>query len=198
MRAMILAAGAAMAAAPAMGATVYTDSASFLDDVVPGLYFNDFTGVPTGSQPSLNFSGNGFAYTVSAAGPGSNNLFNDTGLISLDSAADSIVVTFTSGNVTAVGGNFWSTDINFQPRAAEVVIELGDGTIVSFNSTSSADFRGFTSNDLITSISITAIDPLSGPAWATMDNLYVGQLVPAPGAMALLGLGGLAAARRRR
>ncbi|MCC5822202.1 MAG: hypothetical protein LAT64_13945 [Phycisphaerales bacterium] len=198
MKAMMYLAGAAMAAAPAMGATVYTDSASFLDNVLPGFYFNDFAGVPTGSQPSLNFSGNGFSYTVSATGPGSNNLFNNPGLISLDDANDSIVVTFTSGNVTAVGGNFWSTDINFQPRAAEVVIELSDGTVVSYNSTSAADFRGFTSNDIITSISITALNPLAGPAWATMDNLYVGQVIPAPGAMALLGLGGLAAARRRR
>lgn len=199
MKAMMFAAGAAMAAAPAFGGTtVYTDSASFLANVQPGAYFNDFAGVPTGSVPSLSFDDGTFAYTINAVGAGSNNLFNDPGVVSTDSAADALQITFTSGNVTAVGGNFWSTDILFLPFAAQMVIDLSDGTSVSYNSTSAADFRGFTSGVAITSITIDAVDPIAGPAWAAVDNLTVGQVIPAPGAMALLGLGGLAAARRRR
>jgi MYXO-CTERM domain-containing protein len=195
MKAMMFLAGAVMAA-PAM-ADVFTDSASFLANVQPGFYFNNFASAPSGAVPSLSFSSGGFAYTVSTGG-GVSGLFNGTGLISTDNAADVIRIDFTSGNVTAVGGNFWSTDINFFPFAATVDVELSDGTSVSFNSTSANDFRGFTSNSVITSLTIDAIDPLSGPAWSTLDNLYVGQAIPAPGAMALLGLGGLAAARRRR
>lgn len=197
MKNLICVAGAAMAAAPAM-ATVYTDSASFLNDVQAGYYFNNFTGVPSGAQPSVSYDNGTFAYTITAAGAGSNQLFNDPNFVSTDSALDSLVVTFTSGNVTAVGGNFWSTDISFFPFAADVVIDLSDGTSVSFFSTSASDFRGFTSTTAITSMTIDAVDPVAGPAWATLDNLYVGVAVPAPGAMALLGLGGLAAARRRR
>lgn len=189
---------AAVTAAPAMAA-VYTDSASFLAQVQPGFYFNNFNSVGAGPVASLNFSSGGFAYTVSAFGPGSQQLFNNPGLISTDSALDAIRITFTSGNVTAVGGNFFSSDINFNAIAASVTVALSDGQSVTFNSSSANDFRGFTSTQTITSLTIDALDVPGGAfAWSTLDNLYVGQAIPAPGAMALLGLGGLAAARRRR
>ncbi len=194
MKTMMFLAGAVMAA-PAM-ADVYTDSASFLAAIEPGYFFNNFTGVPTGAQPSLSYSSGGFSYTISTA-PGSvSGLYNGTGFVSTDNATDMIQIDFTSGNVTAVGGNFWATDINFSTLAATVSINLSDGTSVSFNSNSVNDFRGFTSNVAITSMTIDAADiPVN--AWATMDNLYVGA-VPAPGALAVLGLGGLVAGRRRR
>lgn len=187
---------AAVTAAPAMAA-VYTDSASFLADVQPGFYFNNFTGVPQGDQGSLNFSGNGFAYTISAVGPGSNRLFNGPGIISTDFATDAIQITFTSGNVTAVGGNMWATDVNFNAITANMVVSLSDGTTVNFTASNANAFRGFTSTQTITSLTIDALDTGTN-AWSTLDNLYVGAAVPAPNAMALLGLGGLAAARRRR
>jgi MYXO-CTERM domain-containing protein len=196
MKAMMFLAGAVMAA-PAM-ADVFTDSASFLANVQPGSYFNDFASVGAGATPSLSFNSGGFAYTVTAFGTGSQQLFNNPGLVSTDSAVDAIRITFTSGNVTAVGGNFFSSDINFNAIAASVTVALSDGQSVTFNSSSANDFRGFTSTQTITSLTIDAIDPPAGPAWSTLDNLYVGQAIPAPGAMALLGLGGLAAARRRR
>ena len=195
MKAMMFLAGAAMA--PPALATVFTDSASFLAQVQPGFYFNNFSSVGGGATPSLSFNSGGFAYTVTAFGPGSQQLFNDPGLVSTDSALDAIRITFTSGNVTAVGGNFFSSDINFNAIAASVTVALSDGQSVTFNSSSANDFRGFTSTQTITSLTIDALDA-AAPAWSTLDNLYVGQAIPAPGAMALLGLGGLAAARRRR
>ncbi len=194
MKKMMILAGAVMAT-PAMAA-VYTDSASFLAAIQPGYYFNNFTGVPTGSVPSLSYSSGGFSYDIVATGPGTNNLYNGTGFVSTDSALDMIQINFTSGNVSAVGGNFWATDINFGAIPATVSINLSDGTSVSFNASSANDFRGFTSNVTITSLTIDAAD-LPVNAWSTLDNLYVG-VVPAPGALAMLGLGGLVAGRRRR
>ena len=179
-------------------ATVFTDMASFMANVQMGSYTNNFATVPTGAQPALNFGPvNGFAYTVSAAGAGSNQLFNDPGIISTDSALDSIVVTFTGAPVTAVGGNFWATDISFFPTGTGITINLSDGTNISYTSTGPSDFRGFISDVAITSMTIDAPD-VPGNAWATMDNLTVGAAVPAPGAVAVLGLAGLAGVRRRR
>lgn len=193
---MIAALSIAALGATAMG-DVFTDEGTFMGELVDS-YTNDFTGVPVGVSGDLMFSSGGFSYTVGATGGGSNQLFNDPGLISTDSALDSILVTFTSGNVQAVGGNFWATDINFVPTGTDITITLGDGTVETYSSTGPSDFRGFTSAAGIASIEIDAVDGVDGtPYWAAMDNLTVGT-VPAPGAMALLGLGGLAATRRRR
>lgn len=190
--ALVVCAGSAMASS-----TVYTDSASFLANVQPGFFFNDFATVPVGSVPSVSASGNGFGYTITATGAGSNNLFNDPGIISTDSALDAILVTFTGAPVTAIGGNFWASDISFFPTGTNVTINLSDGTNVSFPTTGPNTFRGFTSNVAITSMTIDAPESPAN-AWATMDNFYVGAAIPAPGAVAMLGVAGLAATRRRR
>ncbi len=201
---MMIRTAAALAALSAAGlaaagsATVYTDLASFMANVAPGSYSENFAGVPTGSVPSLNFGPvNGFAYTVGATGLGSNNLFNDPGIVSTDSALDSLIITFTGAPVTAVGGNFWASDISFFPTGTDITINLSDGTNVSYTSTGPADFRGFISNVAITSMTIDAPD-VPANAWATMDNLVVGSAIPAPGAAAVLGLAGVAGLRRRR
>lgn len=177
---------------------VYTDSVSFLSNVAPGFYFENFASVPVGAAgPILSFSNGTFSYDITAQGGGTNNLFNNPGLVSTDSALDAIVITFTSGNVTAVGGNMWGTDINFSAIPADMTITLSDGTVETYTSTSATAFRGFTSDMLITSVVIDASD-LPANAWSTLDNLYVGAAVPAPSGIALLGLGGMLAARRRR
>lgn len=190
--ALVACAGSAMASS-----TVYTDLASFLANTQPGFFLNDFTSVPTGEVPSLNASGNGFAYTITATGPGTGTLFNDPGIVSTNSATDAILVTFTGAAVTAIAGNFWASDISFFPTGTNVVINLSDGTNVNFPTTGPNTFRGFTSNVAITSMTIDAPESPSN-AWATMDNFYVGAVIPAPGAVAMLGLAGLVANRRRR
>lgn len=200
MKAVITVVGLAVAASASM-ADVYTDSASFLADLQPGYFFNGFADSGSGPVASLSYDNGTYAYTVTAAGPVNGGLYNEPGIISTNNATDHILINFTSGNVTAVGGNFWGTDINVIPFAVNVNIALSDGTNVTFNTTSASAFRGFTSSSVITSMTIDALEALpDNPpfAWATMDNLYVGAAVPAPGAMALLGLGGLAATRRRR
>ena len=153
---------------------VYTDLTSFLDNVADGYFEEDFSGVAAGSSPPLDFTDGTYSYTVSAIGAGSNNLFNDPGIISTDSALDSILVTFTGAPVTAVGGNFWATDIAVQPTGTDNTLTLSDGTVETFTSTGPTDFRGFVTEEPITSITIEAPDT-DVPIWPTMTNLIVGE-----------------------
>jgi len=159
---------------PAGGAGTYTDRTTFLTHVAAGFYENPFNDAVPGPSPPLNYTNGSFAYTVDASSPApAGGLYNDTGLISTNVAADSIVVTFTGSPITAVGGNFWASDINMQPTGTVVTILLSDGTTVAFTSTGPADFRGFTTALPITSITIDALD-VPNPAWPTMDNLIIG------------------------
>lgn len=180
-------------------AAVFTTSASFLANVAPGSFFNNFAGVPGGLSNALNFAGGGFSYTIDSA-PTPNNLFNDPGIISTNLAAERISIVFTGNPVTAVGGNFWSTDIAVQPTPSTVTVMLSDGTTEIFNSAAATDYRGFTSAVPITSMTIDAGDtPAGGPVWPTLDNLTVGRVIPEPASLSLVGLGlaALAYARRR-
>ncbi len=190
---------AVAALAGAASAAVFTNQAAFVAQLQPGFFFNAFNSVAAGPSGPLAFSGGGFSYTISTQPGAVSGLYNDPGVISTDNAGDQILVTFTSGNVTAVGGNMWSTDILVQPVASTVTITLSDGQTRVFNSTLPTDFTGFTSGVTITSILIDAGNTATGgPAWPTLDNLYVGRAIPAPGAAAAFGLVGLAGLRRRR
>ncbi len=199
MRSALTAAGALAfvgGTALAGGTTVYTDEGSFLSNIEPGSYFEEFDGVPVGAAgPLLSFTDGTYSYDITAVGAGTNDLFNNPSLVSTDSALDALVITFTSGNVLAVGGVMFATDISFIPVAANMTVTLSDGTVANYVSTG-ANFRGFTSDVTITSLTIDADDSLFN-AWSTLDNLRVGT-VPAPGTLAMLGLGCVFAARRRR
>jgi hypothetical protein len=151
-------------------AAVYTDRTTFLPHVSAGYYENGFDDAVPGAIPSLSYTSGGWAYTVTAS---SDTLYNDTGIVSANLAGDSIVVTFTGDAVTAVGGNFWATDINVQPTGTDTTITLSDGTIETFTSTGPTDYRGFTTLAPITTISIDAPDT-GGNFWPTMDNLLIG------------------------
>ncbi|MGP1311073.1 MAG: hypothetical protein ACTS27_12830, partial [Phycisphaerales bacterium] len=155
--AVVACAGAAFAGS----ATVYTDSASFIANLAAGYYTNGFDNALPGPSADLSYSQNGFAYTVGTQTGAISGLYNDTGLISTDNAGDSISVDFTSGNVFAVGGNFWATDISVLPTGTDISISLSDGTTVSYTSTGPSDFRGFISDVAITNLTIDAPDGLS-------------------------------------
>ncbi len=165
------------------GAGTYDDRATFITHVGSGFFENPFDDAVPGLSDDLNYSQGGFAYTVGTETPcdmgtGDGCLYNDTGLISTSSATDQIVVTFTGNPVTAVGGNFWATDINVVPTGTSIVITLSDGTTETFSPPDQTGFRGFTTAVPITSITIDAPDddPVNGPFyWSTMDNLIVGS-----------------------
>jgi len=153
---------------------VYTDRTTFLQNVQGGHFEEDFASVPVGTAiPSLSFSGNGFAYTVTAIGTGTQQLYNDPGIISHDSAVDAIRITFTGAPVTAIGGNFWGTDITFTPNGGQITLTLADSTTVTYASTGPSDFRGFVTTTPIAHITIDAAD-VPANSWSTVDNVIAG------------------------
>ncbi len=187
--------------APAFAGVVYTDSTSFLNAADAGISLNTFDELVNGPSPDLSYTIGAFSYEISAGGGYGTGLYNDTGIVSTQNSNDYLLVTFTSNNVTAVGGNFWGTSEFFGVVLAQITITLSDGTEVSFDSAGPSVFRGFSTDAFITSMTIDAKSATG--AWATMDNLYVGTaVVPLPAAawagLGTLGLlGGLRTYRRR-
>lgn len=187
-------------------ALVYDNEAAFLADTRAGYYREDFEGLDVGvlSDPA-NFSSLGFSYAVTV-GNGNPGLYviNTPGLskgLSIDSPANrALVVSFTSANVTAVGGCFYMTDYNGDLATGSFTVSLNDGTLVNLASPSSAPapFRGFTTTggQLITSLTISP--PAAGGYFPTFDNFIVGTAVPEPAVSGtIVGLACLALGLRR-
>jgi hypothetical protein len=110
-----------------------------------------------------------------------------------------VTLTFAlSPSVQGVAGNFFGTDDSFGIVPAIVGVQLADGSSYIGYAASAADFVGFYSTGAaISSISVSVAGNLpAGTNFATVDNLYFA--VPAPGALALIGVAGLVGARRAR
>jgi hypothetical protein len=77
-------------------------------------------------------------------------------------------------------------------------VQLADGSAYVGYAATAADFVGFYSTGAaISSISVSVAGNLpAGTNFATVDNLYFA--VPAPGAIALLGVAGLVSGARKR
>jgi hypothetical protein len=102
---------------------------------------------------------------------------------------------FLSGNVTAVGGNFFSTDTDGDPDGGTITLNLSDGTHATIPTSSLSSFVGFLSPGVF----ITNLQVVPGAdSYATVANFYVGGYaapvgsVPEPATFGLLA-GGLIA-----
>ena len=160
-------------------ATVYTDPAAFLASLQPGSYLETFDSLPESSAlpAPLFFSLNGFSYTADTADEG---FYTIGGSLSTPHQAFDIVLTPTSNNITALGGNFFLGGPVFDPMPL-VLVTLDDGTMMSpLNPTSG--FLGFTTTVPIASIVISA--PRGG--FAGVDDLIVGSAAVPEGSSAYL------------
>lgn len=187
----------------AVATTVYYDEPTFLANVAPGYYLEDFGAYAYGSfvGPLLPLGPvNGFSYNITAPGPGGNDVWSNDSAMSTNSALDDLLVTATGNAVTAVGGFFFASDIAGFYIPGEVAVGLSDGTFETFSPPNAATFLGFTSGLPISTVLIMAPDPTGAYHWPTMDHFYVGEAIPEPATIVLLGvsLTGLALARRRR
>ena len=182
--------------ASAGAATVFTSQSAFLSTLKPGSYKETFTNPSANSNvslPSKNITSGAFSYTIAGAASG---LYEDGFIIGNWAASQPMVITFTAGNITAVGGEFFISDINgnFQSEAA-VTITMNDGTMETWIPAGTASFRGFTSPGIaITSLTVNA----AAARFNNFDNLIVGTAVPEPSGMGLLAGALLPLLSRRR
>jgi hypothetical protein len=192
----------ALIGSPSAKADVFTSWSSFLSRLQGGYYFEDLSRFPAGylSSPQ-DFSGGtpAFTYTVSYAV--THPEMPDHGLyvvetpgygksLSVVENSDNIHVSFTSGNVTAVGGYFFMTDYGGNVTGGTVTVRLSDGSTARLYSPNDPAglFRGFISTVPITSLDIQgAEDPSPNAPYVTVSSLTVG--VPEPGTLALAALG---------
>jgi len=118
------------------------------------------------------------------------------GQLSTNPADAALTLSFSLGDVFAIGGNFFLTDFDFGFLPGLVQVELADGNSYIANIQSANSFSGFVS--LGSAISQITISPLGvqPDAYVTATNLCFG-VVPAHGAAALLAVAGLVSRRRR-
>ena len=162
----------------ANGQVVITES---FDSIADGSYASPFSS-----------SVGGINWTATATG----GLFVNGGQFSTN---DPSTLTFSmSPGVQGIGGNLYGTDINFNVVPSIIQLSLQDGTSYIAFIDSQTAFAGFYSTGAAISAITISAQPLPGgtnAVYPTFDNMSVA--VPAPGAIALLGLAGLAGRRRR-
>ena len=138
-----------------------------------------------GSCDGVNWS-LGSSNTVAASG----------GVVSAADGGDSITFNFSGTPTTAIGGNFFAVSGTGSRISTVAIIKTADGQSYVNLISSLNSFRGFVSSgSAIVQLSLTPYTNYSSRP--SVERLLVGS-VPAPGALALIGLAGLAGTRRRR
>jgi hypothetical protein len=168
--------------------SVFNELVENFSGSVVGQTFSDYSGY---YATGLSGGSGDAAWTAEADG----GLFADDGVMSTDNPAVSLTFNFSSARVFAVGGNFFNTNLDFSTGPGLVKVVVGGVSFVLPSSPSS--FAGFVSSSgSISSISIVRYGTAAAGTYASTSSLSIG-VIPAPGAVALLGIAGLSVRRRR-
>lgn len=166
-------------------------------------YTENFNGAASTGNASLS-GGAGWAAWTATASSGSLTSWGSS--ISAASVGASVnfgfrpPISLPLGGVRGIGGGFGFVDSLGQFVAGKIWLKLSSGdSIVQTISTPDA-FVGFWVTDpsqVITSITVQPLGTAAASFFVNADTMYMGT-VPAPGALALLGVSGLVLARHRR
>ena len=165
---------------PVTGATVYTNETQFVAAIGAfPVFLNDFTNPADVGQwvHPLNACQNGICYSIISQPP--LYLIDFEGALSTVHTNDQIVVEFTTGNVRAIGGDFFAADTNASPASGVVRVTPNDGTAIDIVSQSNTAprFLGLASTGPITSLVVQARSPGTYPA---MGHFYAAVGIPSP------------------
>lgn len=194
----------------AEAATTYTDSSAFFAAISASNYTETFDSIPGADfvTTPTNFSGNGFSFTATTPNTGDNQLYGLTNgggsdrWLSTFFPEYGLFFTNFSPNVSAIGGNFFATDVdgNYVNTPIRLSILLSDSSTFSTDYTPSGanSFLGVTFNTNVSVSSLVISNLNDPPQFPTANNLTMGVAVPEPSTYALLGLAAVGYAIRRR
>lgn len=165
-------------------------------------YTEDFKGLATGSSVS---GGAGWASWTATASVGSLQT-TGTGLYAAQAGA-TVTINFTApyempmGGVRGIGGGFQFVNDAGQAVAGKIWLKLSTGESIFRTISSANQFMGFWVADPNQTITSFKVQPMGTAAayFVGAETMYLGTaVVPAPGAIALLGAVGLLSSARRR